>query len=120
MNNFRGICLLPIMSRILARILATRLRNWAEATGALDENQAGFRQGRSTAGAMQIFVRIQEDVKVVRNMVEINNEREETKEMAILLDLKKVYPKVTRPILWAILENYRLPNKVLDKLKDLH
>ena len=32
MNNFRGICLLPIMSRILARILATRLRNWAEAT----------------------------------------------------------------------------------------
>ena len=53
MNNFRGICLLPIMSRILARILATRLRNWAEAIGALDENQAGFRQGRSTAGATQ-------------------------------------------------------------------
>ena len=46
MNTFRGVCLLPIMSRILARILVTRLRNWAEATGALDENQAGFRQGR--------------------------------------------------------------------------
>ena len=45
MNNFRGICLLPIMSRILARILATRLRNWAEATGALDENQAGVDKG---------------------------------------------------------------------------
>ena len=120
MNNFRGICLLPIMSRILARILATRLRNWAEATGALDENQADFRQGRSTADATQIFVRIQEDVKVVRNMEEINNGREERKEMAILLDLKKAYPRVSRPILWAILEKYRLPNKVIDKLKDLH
>ena len=106
MNDFRGICLLPIMSRILARILATRLRNWAEATGALDENQAGFRQGRSTTDATQIFVRIQEDVKVVRNMEEINNEREERKEMAILLDLKKAYPRVIRPILWAILEKY--------------
>ena len=42
MNNFRGVCLLLIMSRILARILATRQRSWAEATGALDENQAGF------------------------------------------------------------------------------
>ena len=30
------------MSIILARILVTRLRNWAEATGALDENQAGL------------------------------------------------------------------------------
>ena len=123
MNNFRGVCLLPIMSRILARILATRLRNWAEATGALDENQAGFRQGRSTADATQIFVRIQEDVKVVRNMEVINNEsneREERKEMAILLDLKKAYPRVSRPIFWAILEKYRLPSKVIDKLKDLH
>ena len=119
-NNFRGICLLPIMSRILARILATRLRNWAEATGALDENQAGFRQGRSTADATQIFVRIQEDVKVVRNIKEINIEREERKEVAILLDLKTAYPRVSRPILWAILEKYRLPNKVIDKLKDLH
>ena len=118
-NNFRGICLLPIMSRILARILATRLRNWTEATGALDENQAGLRQGRSTAGETQIFVRIQ-DVKVIRNMEEINNEREERKEMASLIDLKKAYLRVIRPILLAILENHRLPNKVIDKRKDLH
>ena len=78
-NNFRGVCLLPIMSRILARILVTRLRKWAEATGALDENQAGFGQGRSTADATQVCVRIQEDVKVARSMEEINNEREERK-----------------------------------------
>ena len=49
-----------------------------------------------------------------------NNEREERKEMAIPLDLKKAYPRVSRPILWAILEKYRLPSKVIDKLKDLH
>ena len=123
MNNFRGVCLLPIMSRILVRILATRLRNWAEATGALDENQAGFRKGRWTTDTTQIFVRIQEDVKVVRNMEVINNEnneREERKEMAILLDLKKAYPRVSRPILWAILEKYGLPTEVIAKLNDLH
>ena len=37
-------------------------------------------------------------------MEEINNDGEETKEMAILLDLKKAYPRVSRPIFWAILE----------------
>ena len=45
------------------------------------------------------LLRIPEDVKVVRNMEEINNEWEERKEMAILLDLKTAYPRVYRPIL---------------------
>ena len=79
-----------------------------------------FRQGRSTADATQIVLRIQEDVKVVRYMEEISNDWKERKEMAILLDLKKAYPRVIRPILWAIMEKYRLPSKVIEKLKDLH
>ena len=53
-------------------------------------------------------------------MEEISNEREKRKEMAILLDLKKAYPRVSRPILRAILEKYSLPNKGIDKLRDLH
>ena len=114
MNDFGGVCLLSILSRILARILATGLRNWAEATAAPDENQAGFRQGRSTADATQVFVRIQEDVKVVRNLEEIKNKGDERKEMAILLDLIKAYPRVSWPILWAILEKYRLPSTVIE------
>ena len=71
-----------------------------------------------TADATQIFVRVQEDAKVARNMEEINNKREERKEMAIFLDLKKAYARVSRPTLWAILEKYRLPNK--NKQKGLH
>ena len=66
-----------------------------------------FYIGRSTADAPHIILGIQEDVKVVRNMVEISNEREERKEMAIRLDLKKAYPRVSRPMLWAILEIYQ-------------
>ena len=65
-HNYRGICLLPMLSRILARILATRLRKWAEEIGTLDENQAGFRQARSTADATQIFVRLQEDAELLQ------------------------------------------------------
>ena len=66
-NNYRGICLLPILSRIIGRILATRIRIWAEEMKLLDENQAGFRKGRSTADATQIFIRIQEDSIMLQN-----------------------------------------------------
>ena len=30
LNNYRGICLLPLASRIIARMYATRIRDWAE------------------------------------------------------------------------------------------
>ena len=50
----------------MARSLATRLRKWAEEISALDENQEGFRQARSTADATQFFVRLQEDAELLQ------------------------------------------------------
>ena len=69
-NNYRGICLLPILSRVLGRILATRIRVWAEEMNLLDENQAGVRKGRSTADATQIFIRIQGDSMILQNALD--------------------------------------------------
>ena len=40
-NNDRGVCLLSMASRVLARIMASRPRTWTEAVGVLDENQDG-------------------------------------------------------------------------------
>ena len=62
-NNYRGVCLLSMCSRVLARVIAKRLSEWAEGLGLLDDNQAGFRSGRSTADVVQMMVRMQEDVE---------------------------------------------------------
>ena len=43
-GNYRGVVLLAMGSRILARVLATRLRWWAGHLQLLDDNQKGFRQ----------------------------------------------------------------------------
>ena len=61
-NNNRGVCLLTMGSRILARVITKRLREWAESLNLMDDNQCGFRKGRSTADATQMMVRMQEDV----------------------------------------------------------
>ena len=66
-NNFRGVCLLSMASRILARIMASRLKIWAEAVVVLDENQDGFRIGRSTADVAQICVRLHEEARLYVN-----------------------------------------------------
>ena len=121
-NNFRGVCLLSMGSRILARVIANRLRTWSEELQVLDENQSGFRPGRSTADASQIFIRIREDVEDLRRRriragisVEVNTDPE-----ARLLDLTKAYPRVSKPVLWAVLRRYAMEGPFLDTLMDLH
>ena len=64
--NYRGVCLLAMVSRILARIIAKGLGRWAVRLGMLDNNQSGFRTGRSTGDAAQILIRMQGDVDVYR------------------------------------------------------
>ena len=46
MDNFRGLCLLTMGSRVLMKVSAKRLGWWAEHLGLLDEYQAGFRNWR--------------------------------------------------------------------------
>ena len=71
-NNYRGVCLLTMGSRILAKVLANRLRDWIEKIGVLEENQQGFRRGRSTADAAQIFIRRNKEMdNIKRNRVSL-------------------------------------------------
>ena len=44
-GNYRGVCLLSLGSRILARVDAARLQRWAETVGLFDDNQQGFGKG---------------------------------------------------------------------------
>ena len=113
-DNFRGVCLLSMVSRILARILTTRLRDWGEEFGALDDNQDGFRQHRSTTDTTQIMVRLQEDNRRICESQSLNRDR------ACLLDLRKAYPRINRPLLWKILESYGFEDNFLGRLKELH
>ena len=109
-GNYRGVCL-SMASRILARVMTTRLRDWSEKHKALDDNQDGFRQGRSTADTTQIAIRLNEDNRRV-------TKKDKTK--ASLQDLAKAYPRVDRPLLWKILETYGFEGNFLERLKDLH
>eukprot|EP00971_Amphidinium_carterae_P053360 1051085-Amphidinium_carterae.1 len=59
-NNYRGITLLSVGAKLIARVVASRLRDWAE--GFLGEHQMGFRPGRSVDDALQVTRRIVEEV----------------------------------------------------------
>ena len=58
-DNYRGVVLLAMGSRILARIMANRIRMWAEKMELFDDDQSGLRKGRSTADSTQVMIRMQ-------------------------------------------------------------
>ena len=116
-NNHHGVCLLAMGSRILARVLASRLRWWAEHMQLTDDNQCGFCPGRSTADATQILIRMEEDVEDLRRQ---RRERDCSKDpAAIQLDFRKAYPRVSKPALWDVLERCGLKGNFLNTPKDL-
>ena len=121
-NNFRGVCLLSMGSRILARIMADRLRIWSEKMMLLDDNQAGFRKGRATADVTQVMLRIWEDTVDLKKRMLAQDGRidEERLPEARLLDLRKAYPRVNKHALWIILKKYGIGEKCLRVLQDLH
>jgi hypothetical protein len=96
---------------------------WAEDLGLLDEEQARFRKGKSTADVVQMTVRMQEYAVYLKRRMELNgNEGMNEGEwpVARLLDLKKAYLRVNKPGLWKLLERNGMKRKCFDTIVDLH
>ena len=54
-NNYRGITLLSCLGKLFTRVLNNRLAEWAENDNILNDNQFGFRKGRSTTDCLFIL-----------------------------------------------------------------
>ena len=106
-NNYRGISLLSIAGKILARILLDRLLVRAEQI--LPESQSGFRPSRGTID--MIFC--------ARQLQEKSREHQQPLRF-IFWDLKKAFDKVPRTALWAVLARYGCPPHYVSLVRALH
>lgn len=106
-DNWRGIALLDVIGKVIARLLQERLQELAEEV--LPESQCGFRKGRSCAD--MIFV--------VRQLVEKSLEHK-TKSFFTFIDLKKAYDSVPRRALWIALQKLGVPEVVVNLIRSFH
>ena len=99
-NNWRGITLLSIPSKVLAKIVINRISSAVD--GKLREEQAGFRQGRGCID--QIFT--------LRNIIEQCIEWQ--RELYInFVDFEKAFDSIHRNSLWKILRYYGIPLEIV-------
>ena len=103
-DNWRGIFLLDVVGKVLARIVKERLQVIAERI--LPDSQCGFRKNRGCVD--MIFV--------ARQLVEKAREHDDSLFM-LFVDLQKAYDSVPMLAMWKVLEKSGTPPKLLSVVK---
>ena len=107
-SSYRGITLLSIAGKILARILLNRLVPTIAAKH-IPESQCGFRSNRGTTDMVFVLRQLQEKC------------REQNKALFItFVDLTKAFDTVSREGLWQILIRLGCPPKFMKMIMQLH
>ena len=106
-KNWRGITLLPLVSKVLCGIILERIRNGTDKK--LRKEQAGFRKGRGTT----------EQIFILRNIIEQVNEWQSTLYINFI-DFEKAFDSIHRDSLWIIMKKYGIPEKIINIIKALY
>ena len=105
-DNWRGISLLDVVGKVVARVLQVQLQKLAEEE--LPESQ-GSRRGRSCAD--MIFT--------VRQLVEKSWEHS-SKVFLTFIDLKKAYDSDPREAFWMALRKLGVPEETISLIQSFH
>lgn len=106
-TNYRGISLLSVAGKVLARIITNRLQ--AAFGPLLPESQAGFRPMRGTTDMMFVLRQLQEKAQ-----------EQHTQMHAVFIDLKKAFDTVNRDALWLILRRFGCPENLVNIIASFH
>ena len=105
-NNYRPISLLSVFSKIMEKLMASRLTNYLELHEIIYPNQFGFRAGYSTSHSL---ISITETIK--------NTLDNKKYGCGVFIDLKKAVDTVNHEILLMKLEHYGIHEEALSWFK---
>ena len=101
MESYRPVTLLSVLSKMLERLICTRLRFLLESKGLLAHEQAGFRKSKSTMDPLLSLTD-----KIQRGFQQ-NGSGDVT--MAVFLDLSRAFDRVDHQVLLAEFINLGIP-----------
>ena len=111
LDNFRGISLLSLTSKLFTSIMNTRLYNWLERNNKICPEQAGFRRNFSTI----------DHIFTLYNMVNnclYGNKR--SKLYVVFIDYRKAFDLINRKKLWEALNETGVSTKMVKMIKAIY
>ena len=108
-DNHRGISLLCIAGKILARLMLNRLFRHVVSIGIIPESQCGFYPGRGTTDMNFAIRLLQEKCRLYSEDLYL-----------LFIDLTKAFDTVNRQALWPILQKIGCPRHFVDLIRSFH
>ena len=108
-DNHRGISLLCIAGKILARLILNRLSKHIANIGLIPESQCGFVPGKSTTDSSFALQQLQEKCRLMHQDLYL-----------LFIDLTKAFDTVCRKGLWCILEKAGCPKHYVGIIRSFH
>ena len=102
-ESYRPISLTPCLGKLAEKMVANRLSHYLESNNLLNENQAGFRQGRNTTDQVLNITQMATD--------QIHRRKSPSMTLLTFFDYEKVYDKVWREGLLFKIMNLGIPWK---------
>ena len=106
-DNYRGIALSSLVAKIVNKMLLNRIRPKIDPL--LRGNQSGFRPGRSTIAQILALRRIIEEVK-----------KNNLSAVMVFIDFCKAFDSICHQAMFAILEAYGIPAKIVNAIKEVY
>ncbi|XP_063447098.1 uncharacterized protein LOC134726617 [Mytilus trossulus] len=103
-DNYRGITLLSVPSKVFTKIIIQRIQEGIDEE--LRQEQPGFRRGKSTT----------EQLFALRNIIEQCSEWNAPLYINFV-DFEKAFDSIHRESLWSILKAYHIPAKLITVIK---
>ena len=110
-DNYRGISLLSITSKVFTSVLNNRLYIWAEENNKINEEQAGFRKNYSTIDHIYTLHSIASNC--------LYGQRR-SKLYAAFIDFQKAFDTINRDKLWDVLKKIGVSTKMIAILKAMY
>ncbi len=108
-DNYRGITVGPVLTKVFAMILESRMSQWAETNDLCVKGQAGFRKDFRTTNNLFIFRILTEQARFQKKKL-----------YTCFVDFKKAFDKVPRDLLWEVLEGLGINGRILECLRSMY
>ena len=106
-DNWRGIALLEVVVKVVARVIQQRLQKLAKRE--LPDSQRGFRNGSGSTDMVFVVRQLAEKALKLR-----------TKQYFVFVNPKKAYDSVPCEALWSVLGKLGMPEVLLEIIKSFH